>query len=121
MKGFFKYGFPMVELIVNGKKVELLLDTGFNGHLMLPEKLIRKLNLEKIGSSDYTTASGEGRETEVYKARIIFFDEEIEVPILSTESEFALAGIEMFHNCKIIIERHSQTLEINKTSVAFDN
>ncbi len=36
MNGFFKAGSPFIELSVEGRKVDLLLDTGFNGHLLLP-------------------------------------------------------------------------------------
>ncbi len=115
MKGFFRYGIPLIRLAIKGKIIELLLDTGFNGHLMLSQTLIDKLELEQIGVSDYVTASGEMKLTNVYKAKLEFFDEEIEIPILSTEADFSLAGIELFHKCKIIIERHSGILEIIKS------
>jgi len=36
MKGFFSFGNPIIELPVEGRKIQLLLDTGFNGHIMLP-------------------------------------------------------------------------------------
>jgi len=115
MESFFKYGSPIIELAVEGEKIEMLLDTGFNGHIMLPQKTIDKLNLEQIGLSDFTTASGEEKQTNVYKAKLEFFNEEIDVPIISTDSSFSLAGLELFHYCKIIIERHKNVLEITET------
>ena len=113
MKGFFKYGCPTINLIINQNKIEALLDTGFNGDLMLPQKIIDKLNLEEIGFSDFTTASGETKKTKVYKSAVKLFDREIETSVLSTDSDFSLAGMELFHNCKIIIERSKNILEIN--------
>ena len=46
MKGFFKSGSPVIELTIEEKKIEMLLDTGFNGHIMLPQKIINELELE---------------------------------------------------------------------------
>ncbi|MEK6882058.1 MAG: hypothetical protein AABY22_20750 [Nanoarchaeota archaeon] len=115
MKGFFKFGCPIIKLSIENKEIEILLDTGFNGHIMLSENIINELNLEKIGTSDYSTASGEDKITEVFKAKIKFFDEEIEIPILSTTANISLAGMELFYNCKIIIERQKDLMEIIKT------
>ena len=115
MRGFFRFGNPIIELPVEGRKIQLLLDTGFNGHIMLPASIINELALDQIGVSDYLTASGDDRLTKVYIAKIEFFDEKIEVPILSTDADFALAGMELFHNCRIIIERSKDIVEVTKT------
>ena len=115
MKGFFRFGSPMIKLPIRGKIIEMLLDTGFNGHIMLPQNIIDELKLEKIGVSDYVTASGEKRLTYVHKGEIEFFDEEIEVPVLSTNANFSLAGMELFHQCKVTIERHKDVVELNKS------
>ncbi|MEK6921571.1 MAG: hypothetical protein AABX82_06815 [Nanoarchaeota archaeon] len=47
---------------------------------------------KQVGISDYLMASGEGRVTNVYKGQM-----------------------ELFHNCKILIERHKRIVEITKT------
>lgn len=115
MKGFFKFGSPIIELLIEGKGVEVLLDTGFNGHLMLPQTEIDELGLEQIGISDYLTASGHSKITKVYIANIIFFDSKTDVPILSTDASFSLAGMELFHNCRIVIERNKEIVEVKKS------
>lgn len=115
MKGFFKFGSPIIELPIEGKKIEFLLDTGFNCHVMLPKTMIEELSLEQIGISDYLTASGEVKLTNAYKGEIEFFDEEVEVPVLSTDADFSLAGMELFDECKIIIERRKSILEVSKS------
>ena len=106
----------MIELIIEGKKLEFLIDTGFNGYLVLSKRIIDKMNLEIIGLSDYTTASGESKETEIYKVRLNFFDEEIEIPVLSTDANFSLVGMELLNACKIIIEKQRNLVEITKTN-----
>lgn len=115
MKGFFRFGNPIIELSIEGRKIEMLLDTGFNGHIMLPHNILNELALDQIGVSDYTTASGDDRITNVYKGKIIFLDAEVEVPILSTDADFSLAGMELFHDCRIIIERNKDIVEVNKS------
>ena len=82
---------------------------------MLPQTIINKLGLEQIGISDYITASGDKKITKVYKGKISLFDEEIEVAVLSTDANFSLAGMELFHEYKIIIERYKNSLEIAKS------
>ena len=115
MKGFFEFGSPMLELLVEGKNIKMLLDTGFNGHIMLPQAEIDELGMEQIGVSDYLTASGQSKITKVYIAKIEFFDSEIEVPVLSTDANFSLAGMELFHNCRIVIERNKKIVEVIKS------
>ncbi len=112
MKGFFRFGSPVIELILEGRKIEVLLDTGFNGHIMLPHSTIEELGLENIGVCDYTTASGERIETKVYIGKVGLLNEEIDVPILSTETDFSLAGMELFNECKIVLERSKDIVEV---------
>ena|SRR3989344_1342994 len=115
MRGFFEFENPIIELSIEGRKIEMLLDTGFNGYVMLPNHIINELALDQIGVSDYLTASGDNRLTKVYVGKIEFLDEKIEVPILSTNANFALAGMELFYNCRIIIEKSKNIVEITKS------
>ena len=93
----------------------MLLDTGFNGYIMLPQSVIEEIGLDQIGISDYLTASWDKKLTKVYIGKVLFFDIEIEVPILSTNSDISLAGMELFKDCKIIIEQNKNTVEVVKS------
>lgn len=114
MKGFFNFGNPVIELAIEGRKIGALLDTGFNGHVMLPRAVIEELGLDQIGISDYLTASGDTKLTKVYVAKIALFDEKVDVPVLSTDADFSLAGMELFHDCRIVIERSKNIVEVSK-------
>src|SRR3989344_922370 len=98
MKGVFRFGLPIIKLSIDGKEVDMLLDTGFNGQLMLPQKLIDKLRLKQIGISDYMTASGEGKLTKVYKGIVNLIDKKMNIVVLSTDADFSLAGMELLHD-----------------------
>lgn len=115
MKGKFRFGNPFVVLDIENNKVEVMIDTGFNGEIMLPETIIGKLNLKQIGISDYTTASGDAQFTKVYIAKVKLFEKEKEVAVLSTSADFSLAGMELFHDCKVVIERNKNIVEIVKS------
>lgn len=113
IKGFFKNGSPIIDLMIEGRSLEVMVDTGFNGYLLLPQKLIDDLEFNQIGFSDYKTASGEIRETNVYKYYLNFFDEKLEVIVISTDADICLAGMELFNSCRILIERCNNFVEIS--------
>ena len=116
MKGKFNFGDPIVEFSIQNKPIEFLLDTGFNGQIVLSKGLIGELKLKQIGFSDYTTASGENKLTKVYLAVIDFFGNQKECIVLPTDGDFSLVGMELLHGCKIVLERHREFLEVTKTS-----
>mgnify|MGYP001565963466 CR=1 FL=1 len=95
ISGEFAYGCPAIDLNVSKTKIKLLVDSGFNGQMMLPQKVIDKLNLEQIGFSDFTLVNGEQKRTNIYKAEIDFFNKTINVDVLSTNADFSLAGMEL--------------------------
>ena len=116
INGEFIYGCPSIELKINKAKIKLLLDTGFNGQIMLPQSLIDEFGLAQIGFSDFTLASGEQKRTNIYKVEIDFFDKIIKTDVLSTNADFSLVGMELFHKCRIVIERCNDLVQINKIS-----
>ena len=115
MRGFFKFGSPFLRLKVEGKEIEALLDTGFNGHLMLPQTIIDELALDQIGISDYITANGVKTMTKVYRGKVQLLGGEVEIPILSTEAMMILAGFGLFKDCTIIIDQKKGRLEVGKS------
>jgi len=114
MKGYFKFGSPIIKISLEGEEIPFLLDTGFNGHTMLPFSIIKKLKLKQIGFSDYITATGDYQTTQVYLCKILFFDKEIDIPVLSTSTEFTLAGMGLFHDCRLVIERSKNIVEVTQ-------
>lgn len=56
-------------------RCDAIVDTGFTEWLTLPEPVIRKLGLLKIGSRIATLASGEVEEFDHYETRIVWHDQ----------------------------------------------
>ena len=115
MKGRFKFGCPVISIAIKTQNLEVILDTGFNGHLMLPKRLLTNLNLKKEGTLEFITANGQKVTAVVYKASIELFGDQREIHIVETESDFPLAGMALFHDCRILIERHKHLVEVTQT------
>ena len=115
MKGFFKNGCPIIELFVQDEKIAVEIDTGFSDYLMLSCTWIDNLTLKLDGIDEYMNANGEIILTLVYTGKIKFLDEEKEVYILPTNADFSLAGMELFNDCKIVIEKSKDLVEITKS------
>ena len=115
MEGYFKYGCPIMKIEIQDNMEEVVLDSGFNGQLMLPRKLIVKLKLKHIGYSDYLSADGEEVITNMYEVTVKLSGESMKIEALSTESDLALAGMELLHDYKIVIERSKNKVEISET------
>ena len=119
IKGFFKGKEPRIKISLAGlkkKQIEVLLDTGFNGDLMLPEERIKELALEKVGTDSYTTASGKNVITTAHLGFLEWFGKARRVTVLATKGNHALIGMQLLYFChldiipfkgKLIISSHT--------------
>ena len=114
IQGYFRFDYPIIDLELDNNKISLILDTGFNGEIMLPIKIIELLELPPIGFMAYRTADGKRNMAQVYTALINIMDKIERVPVIATESHFSLAGIKLFKDCKIILEKNKNIVEISK-------
>ena len=96
-----------------GKKLEFLIDTGFNGSLCVPRSLMNDLGLIKVSEDE---VSGVGSHTEVLdisEAEIYWFDEQIGVDVLINEGSDRLLGSELLHNKTLTINYKDKTVTIS--------
>jgi len=70
MKTRYLLDIPFVSLQLENQYFEFLLDTGFNGSLMLSKTIINQLNLPYFNNSSYFMADGSLNTTELYHANI---------------------------------------------------
>lgn len=100
MKTRYLFGLPFIQINVNTLVIEALIDTGFNGALLLPEKTIKELKLKRIGQAQYTTADGLVADSEIFVAEIEWFDTHKTVSVVSSSSDISLAGMELLYDTK---------------------
>lgn len=71
MKTRYLLGLPFVTFKIKAEEIEAIIDTGFNGSLLLPIKIIERLNLEEIGTAHYAMADGAATQTKTFVAKIV--------------------------------------------------
>jgi clan AA aspartic protease len=112
---------PIVSLTLLSEKDEeinipTMVDTGYNGELILPESKIHKLNLEYVGTIDGELANGELIEMKLFKGRLQWIGGIVEVAIGSTESESPLLGTLLLTDCELHVNFRNGAVEISKAS-----
>ncbi len=112
MKTRYLLGLPFVAIGINNSEVEALVDTGFNGALLLPSARISGLGLKRIGIVDYAMADGSIVQTGIFMAKAKWLDKEQEIAVVATESDFALVGMELLGQARTVLEPAKGVLEI---------
>lgn len=107
---------PVIKLDVGSSNVEFLVDTGFNGGLIIPNEIAEGLDinydrgLEEFSSVTGTTFLASGC------SMITWFGEAIRVPVATTEEvDEAILGGKMLKDCRLIIDYVNSTVTIVRT------
>jgi len=87
---------PVIEVKLDlGKEkrlVNAVIDTGFNGYISVPKKIIDRSDWDFLGIEEYELASGELMRERVFLGRIEIGTEKLVAFILSSNSSDALIG-----------------------------
>lgn len=113
MKTRYFLGLAFATITVNGREIEALIDTGFNGSLMLPLDEVQKNNLKRVGKAQYTMADGTVSESSVFIAEIEWFKGKKKVPVVSSASEFPLIGMELLYHTKLTLHPSKNILAVD--------
>lgn len=92
--------------------VNVWVDTGFNGDLVLPKRLIKGLGLTR--SDVIQTTLADGREVRIasYIAWLDWFGECIEVEVCASEGENVLLGVFLMLGRRLIVDYAEMTLSL---------
>jgi clan AA aspartic protease len=88
----------------HSEKVEVVIDTGFTGFLMLPTDLIKRLGLQLIGNRRAILGDGSPVSFDLYLARVVWHGKTPEVPALGAKHDGALLGMSMLSGSRAILE-----------------
>ncbi|MFN0124056.1 MAG: hypothetical protein ACKV2V_26430 [Blastocatellia bacterium] len=91
-------------VMVTGEKLDLIVDSGFNGEIVLPKALLMQLGLPDEGTMFSLLADGSVVETEVHIGEIVWFGQPREVRIQATDSHEGLLGTELFQGCVVELD-----------------
>jgi clan AA aspartic protease len=119
MKGFFSDGKPKIELTVIGLddkiQVPALVDTGFDGALMLSLPAALQIGLRLSNIVQVELADGSIKREFVFEAKAVLDDETIPVDVLLTSSDENLVGTALLQNQSLMIDFKSQKIILDSS------
>lgn len=118
MRTRYLMGLPFATININNSEIEALVDTGFNGALLLPSETINSLGLKRIGWVDYAMADGSIVQTGIFTAKTRWLEREQDVAIVSTESDFALIGMELLADARTLLDPVNRIIDISPAEKA---
>jgi clan AA aspartic protease len=97
---------PIIRVkLISGKNEEIelpaIIDTGYNGEVILSESKIQEMGLEFLGTIDTELADGGIVELDLFRGRIKWFDRIQEIAIGTTQSQDASVGTLLLADCKL--------------------
>jgi clan AA aspartic protease len=92
--------------------VEVWIDTGFDGHLVLPRSLIERVALEFLTPSPAILADGNKVELDMFYCYLRWFDQILPVTVVANDGHAALLGTELLKDCRLFIDYPNQSVEI---------
>lgn len=93
--------------------VDALMDTGFNGDLMLPKELVQEAGLPYLGDVACMTASGETVSVDVYTGSMRWLGSQMRIRILAGPGSAMLLGMGLLRNARLVMQPSTRTLDID--------
>lgn len=100
--------------LANGASFECLLDTGFQGTLVVPRNVAEENSLTITGREAFIGAENSDIEFDTAIAEINWLGETFSLPVLVSESTEALIGVEMLIDTILEIDYINGTIKITK-------
>jgi clan AA aspartic protease len=99
---------PMVRLkLISAMEEEIelsaIIDTGYNGEVILSENKIQEMGLEFLGTIDTELADGRIVELDLFRGRIKWFGRIQEVAVGASRSDDTLLGTLLLADCELDI------------------
>lgn len=93
-------------------RIEAIIDTGFSGWLALPERHVRQLGLERLGSKEIRVADGRLSTAWYYELEIDWLGDIRDVEVIRTQT-FPLIGMALLNGSRLcMMVEESGELEI---------
>jgi len=94
--------------------VEVWIDTGFNGDLVLSNQLIENLKLKQSGTIKAVLADGSATALERYVCVVDWLGERRELEVVANEGEYPLLGVGLLVGCHLSISYKTCEIAVTK-------
>lgn len=109
---------PVIELQLNSIYVEMLIDTGFDGVLIIPSQIVDQLKLKFQGFEEFYSVTGEKIVGTAYSIEIVWLGQILRVPIIvNSKINEAILGNQMVKNCRLTIDYGQRTVTIVESPI----
>lgn len=98
--------------LVNGSLIDCVLDTGFNGFLLLPRRFIEENSLEIVGTESIMMVEYHTAEVAIASGTIVWMGTKRAVLILVSENDESLIGTQMLIDSKLEIDYKNISVRI---------
>ena len=114
MDGYFNLNDePAIELDVGSSHIEVLVDTGFNGSLIVPSQIGNRLNLKFEGVKEFRSVTGEVFLADAYSVEVDWMGKRIRVAVAASKDvNEAILGGNMLKDCRLTIDYGHRTVTI---------
>jgi clan AA aspartic protease len=104
---------PVLELDVGSLSTQVLVDTGFDGGLILPSHIANQLDLTYVGLEEFNSVSGERIVAKAYSIEIDWLGKRVRVSVVvSPKINEALLGSHMLRDCRLTIDYGYHTVTV---------
>ena len=93
--------------------IEVWVDTGFTGDLVLPETTIDALALPQSGSVDAILADGSQIEAKTYTCLVNWFGEERRLEVIANDGDYPLLGVGLLLGLELRANYHTMELVLS--------
>ena len=97
----------------HGESFEFLIDTGFDGALMLPAISARRLGLRSVGRLAFDLVGGNRIRADVALAEVKWLGERRNVEVVMNEGSDFLIGTELFEGAKLVIDYANRLVTVS--------
>jgi len=98
---------------VQGVTFDCVVDTGFDGAIILPASFVESLNLPIVARLVFELVGGARMTADVALAEIEWLGQSRTVEVILSEGEDALLGTEMFEGAKLVIDYPNRSVLIS--------
>ena len=106
---------PTLRLDLISKSIEVLIDTGFGGTLVVPRNLSDDLVLQFEGFEEFYTVTGQVFVAPTYSVEANWFGQPIRIAVaISSDVKEGLLGAQMLKHCRLTIDYRNCTLMIDQ-------
>ncbi|MDH5718444.1 MAG: clan AA aspartic protease [Spirochaetia bacterium] len=114
MNGYFIGNRPAININLNGDIIACIIDTGFNGSLMLSNEYIKKAELPRISSDIITIADGSEIVVPTYICSFEWCGKNVEVETIGVNAEENLLGMSLLSNLRLTVDLMGEVVEIKR-------